>query len=292
MAGLNAIARTCDVLPGLCDRLVGQGRRYRALLAPWSIFGPRFRCPICGFDGPFVAEGRAAWRRLHARCPRCRALERHRLQKMALDRIRERRLGRFGRCLQFSQDAMTPVLRSFYAQVMIADPEPGRGLLCLDITRIDLPASSVDAVFASHVLEHVPEDMTALREIYRILAPGGLAMLPVPLVGDKTIEYSHPLASEAFHVRSPGLDYFDRYREVFDDVEVWTSAAFDETAQPWVYEDRSQWPNELAPFRRPSLGARHSDAVPVCRKASAAEQLSRPREYSAAVVRQNTPVTC
>jgi hypothetical protein len=47
-------------------------------------------------------------------------------------------------------------------------------------------------VFASHVLEHIPDDGLAIREIRRILVPDGIAILPVPLVSLKTIEYAEP----------------------------------------------------------------------------------------------------
>ena len=43
-----------------------------------------------------------------------------------------------------------------------------------------MPDASWDVVVANHVLEHV-DDRKALPEIRRILVPGGLAILPLPL---------------------------------------------------------------------------------------------------------------
>jgi SAM-dependent methyltransferase len=39
-----------------------------------------------------------------------------------------------------------------------------------------------DSFICSHVLEHVPDDGRALRELYRILKPGGKAILMVPII--------------------------------------------------------------------------------------------------------------
>ena len=64
---------------------------------------------------------------------------------------------------------------------MTCDLVPGRGDLAIDITRIDLPDSSFERVLCSHVLEHVPDDRQALAELHRVLAPGGIAIVNVPM---------------------------------------------------------------------------------------------------------------
>lgn len=134
----------------------------------------------------------------------------------------------------------------------------------LDLRSSHLPDASFDVIYASHVLEHIDRDRDALSEIRRMLAPGGLAVLPVPLVGPLTVEYAEPNPLEAFHVRAPGYDYYDRYREFFDRVEVVSSADAPTSAQTFIFEDRSKWPTRSMPDRLPSAGARHADAVPLC----------------------------
>lgn len=47
-----------------------------------------------------------------------------------------------------------------------------------DMSRVE--DASYDAFFAVHVLNHVGDDSKALREVYRILKPGGLACLTIP----------------------------------------------------------------------------------------------------------------
>jgi SAM-dependent methyltransferase len=53
-----------------------------------------------------------------------------------------------------------------------------------DLTGTPFPDDAFDIVICSHVLEHVPDDRAALREILRILAPGGRALLLTPFALD------------------------------------------------------------------------------------------------------------
>lgn len=53
----------------------------------------------------------------------------------------------------------------------------------VDITDMRLYADGIfDLIVCSHVLEHVPDDRAAIRELYRVLAPQGLAILMVPIL--------------------------------------------------------------------------------------------------------------
>ena len=60
----------------------------------------------------------------------------------------------------------------------------------IDIQALPYPDHSFDWVFCSHVLEHVPDDVQALRELQRVLKPNGRAVVlaPVSLHLDATIE--------------------------------------------------------------------------------------------------------
>jgi hypothetical protein len=114
------------------------------------------------------------------------------------------------------------------------------------------------------VLEHIPNDKKAIQEIRRILKPDGIAILPVPLVAESTIEYPEPNPHETYHVRAPGVDYFDRYTLYFSRIEKYTSDSLPEKYQLFIYEDRSRWPTVQCPLRPAMEGDRHIDIVPVC----------------------------
>lgn len=57
---------------------------------------------------------------------------------------------------------------------------PDLPLLQFDLQRCPLPDDSFDAAVLLNVLEHVADDNAAIREVYRFLKPGGLAVIEVP----------------------------------------------------------------------------------------------------------------
>jgi ubiquinone/menaquinone biosynthesis C-methylase UbiE len=98
----------------------------------------------------------------------------------------------------------------------------------MDITDIQYPDNSFDVVYCSHVLEHVPDDRKAMRELARVLKPTGWAILAVPIFNEKTFEdptITSPEERERVfrqsdHVRIYGRDFVDRLRESGFDVTV------------------------------------------------------------------------
>ena len=52
--------------------------------------------------------------------------------------------------------------------------------LHLDITNIDLPSNSMDLVLCYHILEHIPDDEKAMRELFRIMNPAGKCFIQTP----------------------------------------------------------------------------------------------------------------
>jgi len=60
-----------------------------------------------------------------------------------------------------------------------AAPTPAL-LMRSDALRLPFRDSAFDRVLGAEVLEHLPDDTTALRELHRVLAPGGLLALSVP----------------------------------------------------------------------------------------------------------------
>jgi hypothetical protein len=220
----------------------------------------RFTCPVCDFVGMFMAAGE----RQFAFCPSCHSQERHRLQALVMRELATQYDFSGMRLLHIAPElALSSRFRSSFGGYQTADIA-GNGMdLQLDLRKIALPDASVDAVYASHVLEHIDDDHAAIAEIRRILTPGGFAVLPVPILVNRTYEYDEAAPEEEYHVRAPGPDYFTRYIG-FREVRVWTSADFDERYQTWAIEDRTR-PSKRVPAEvRIMNGARHLDYVPVC----------------------------
>ncbi len=48
-----------------------------------------FVCPICGYEGVFLDRNAETGKRRHAECPKCHALERHRLQWLVLHELQK-----------------------------------------------------------------------------------------------------------------------------------------------------------------------------------------------------------
>ena len=69
-----------------------------------------------------------------------------------------------------------------------------------DALAMPFPDASFDRVIAAEVLEHIPDDMAAMREIHRVLKPGGMAAVTVPSFLPERICWA---LSEAYHT-APG----------------------------------------------------------------------------------------
>lgn len=237
-----------------------------SLHAKLNSTSPKFHCPVCEFKGPFVTLEAVYGRRLHAQCPRCGALERHRLMVLAM-RDAEARFSFTGRdVLHFAPEPFfSGALKARSRTYRTSDLVMRNVDMRADMTDIPVESESIDLLIASYILQYVSDDLRALREIRRVLRPGGLAILPVTIVSDRTVEYPEPnLHESGGHVRAPGEDYFDRMSSIFSEVELKRSSDYPETYQTWVYEDRSQWPTPEMPLRRPMPGERHLEYIPLC----------------------------
>jgi SAM-dependent methyltransferase len=195
-----------------------------------AVYAGRARyCPICeGSSRRFLPFGVVL--REDAQCPRCLALERHRLLWLFLSRRTDLFDGRPKRVLHVAPEfAFAPRLRKRLGEsYLTADLENPRAMVKMDITRIQFPDESFDVILCSHVLEHVSDDRQAMRELRRVLRSSGWAILLVPIFGERTFEDPSIVDPrerlKAFHqedhVRLYGPDYVDRLRDEGFEVEV------------------------------------------------------------------------
>lgn len=225
----------------------------------------KFECPVCCYQGPFLNLNTPFGLRKHAKCPNCGALERHRIQYLVTNSILNNRDLSMLKMLHFAPE---PFFRNFFSkrfsQYKTADLNMPEVDYCVDLQDLPFKAQSYDFVFASHVLEHIPDDGKAISEIRRILKPNGVAILPVPLVAEKTIEYPEPNPNDGYHTRAPGFDYFERFNRHFSKVEKYSSDVFPTKHQVYIYEDRTKWPIKECPLRPSMEGDKHVIIIPVC----------------------------
>jgi SAM-dependent methyltransferase len=157
--------------------------------------------------------------RPEARCPQCGSLERHRLFKFWFDSHKGEMAGR--RLLHFAPEAMIAAqLRPVVTEYVSADLSPVADLQ-IDIENMALPNDRFDIIVCLHVLEHV-SDRAALAEMRRVLAPGGLALLMIPIIDGWPTTYEDPAICDADsreihfgqedHVRYFGADFRERVR--------------------------------------------------------------------------------
>ncbi len=93
-----------------------------------------------------------------------------------------------------------------------------------DICNLPFADNNYDIIFCNHVLEHIPEDTTAMQELYRVLKPGGMAILQIPQDLSRAITFADDtiidqkerakIFGQYDHVRVYGRDYFDTLRRI------------------------------------------------------------------------------
>jgi SAM-dependent methyltransferase len=198
----------------------------RRAAAPLTTRGEGRSCPVCGWTGGrFVTFGRDPNTRRDAQCPRCGSLERHRLAYVHLKDV----LGPAETTLHVAPErATSPWLRRVSAEYTSIDLTGAKAMRAADITDlVDFDDGSLTLVYCSHVLEHVPDDVAAIREMHRVLAPGGKAVVLVPTkdgLTDEDPSLTDPAEQlarfgQVDHVRLYGDDIVDRLRAPGFEVE-------------------------------------------------------------------------
>lgn len=191
--------------------------------------GKSHECPICESQFrkfmPYGIETRS-----NVLCPKCLSLERHRLIWLYL----KKETDFFTKQIKFLHVAPEQCFHTRFRnaeniEYVTADLESPLADLHFDLHKIPLEDDSFDFFMCNHVLEHVEDDYMVMKEIKRILKPGGVAILQVPQDYSLDVTYedstiTDPLEREKHflqkdHVRLYGLDYPNRLRSVGFEVE-------------------------------------------------------------------------
>ncbi len=215
------------------DFVIKEYRNYHSRKNIEYFQGEKVICPICKsrfrMFAPFGIP-----KRENALCPRCGSLERHRLLFLYLkdklnlfDEKENLRLLHFGpeealyhifdkkQNIQYFPCDLVPKNYNFKGSSQVQK---------VDISNIPFEENFFDAILCVHVLEHIPDDLHAMAELYRVMKKGGWGILQVPI--DDTREHTYEDATittpkarhKAFgqydHFRWYGHDYKDRLKSV------------------------------------------------------------------------------
>jgi SAM-dependent methyltransferase len=187
--------------------------------------GNKVQCPVCnGRFRKFLPYGYIESRE-NVLCPGCLSLERHRLLWLYL----KNRTNFFTASLKVLHVAPEQCFYKRFRKLenlhyITADLESPIADVKLDIQEIPFNDNEFDVVICNHVLEHVPDDRKALREIFRVLKRGGYAILQVPTAYDMPVTKEDPavtdpnerqrLFRQKDHYRLYGKDYTERVMSV------------------------------------------------------------------------------
>jgi predicted SAM-dependent methyltransferase len=213
---------------------------------PW--YFPR-KCPLCGWRfRRFLSGGVPAsilveknviggGYRSNMVCPHCCSTDRERLVYLYL-RTNKWIFSQPVKVLHVAPEAqLQRVLRGRsnidYLSVDLNSP---LAMVKMDLTQVELDSNSFDGIICNHVLEHIPEDGKAISELFRILRPGGWAILQVPVslalretLEDSTIadpEERLRLFGQVDHVRIyAACDYRRRLERAGFAVTLWSAAS-------------------------------------------------------------------
>ncbi len=189
----------------LYDAVRRHGKTFKRAVKLHRYLGADYECPICSVGlNAFRPIGKSYWRdferfgAIHAptsmetfnvtafTCPSCGASDRERLIAIYLEQVFcQFDPRRTYRLLEFAPNEALPKKIKQYPFIAYRSADLSRRTVD---ERVDLTAmtghtdSSIDVILCSHVLEHIPKDRKAMREICRVLKPDGLALILVPIV--------------------------------------------------------------------------------------------------------------
>jgi len=222
--------------------------------------GKGVECSVCDSEfRKFLPYGRSG--RDNALCPNCLSLERHRLMYLYL----QRKTNFFKDNLKLLHVAPEYCFIDRFERLknidyITADIESPLAKVKMDIHQIPFEANTFDVTFCNHVMEHVDDDLKAMSELYRVLKPGGWAIIQSPQDWTRDTTFEDPTITDPKererlfwqddHVRLFGKDYGKRLEQ----------AGFKVTEDRFVMDELT--PAEVKRFALPS-----NEIIYFCQKA-------------------------
>jgi hypothetical protein len=239
--------KVVDMLKRLIKKILPQDVRIG--LRKIYYYGHKFNCNLCGASVRTLFDSGSDLSilreleviggfRANDRCPVCLMGARTRLVGYYLEHELFERSNRPGRILHIAPEReLSRLIRRELANVEyvatdlhIEHYERAMALVEADITSLPWDCNSFDVIICNHVLEHIPDDRKAMRELYRVTRPHGIAILQVPIASKLSATIEDPSVrckkererrfGQGDHVRIYGPDYADRLQREGFKVEI------------------------------------------------------------------------
>jgi len=190
----------------------------------WLYAGNRYECPICGHHYRKLLPYGYVSSRENALCPCCMSLERHRQIWLFL-KIETNFFTRSAKMLHIAPEYC--FIKRFQAMSNLdyysADLESPLARIKMDIQKIPFEENFFNVIFCNHIMEHVDDDRLAMRELYRVMKPGGWGIIQSPVNYERAVTYEDSSITspeerlkhfgQKDHLREYGRDYAGRLRE-------------------------------------------------------------------------------
>jgi SAM-dependent methyltransferase len=215
--GLHRIVRRYQQLGFAATADYLRRRIDNSVIALVNRVGPaRYLCPCCGWRGArFLDFAGHGYGLSNCSCPRCGSHPRHRGLFLFLGKLLSE-LAPGAAVLHLAPEGS--VGRAFTTRrdlvYVTGDLTMRSAAARLDVNRLPFREGAFDLLLSSHMLEHLPSDGAALREMARVVKRGGVAVILVPTWQDwesrPTEEFGAPNRLLDNHYRQYGSDVVAR----------------------------------------------------------------------------------
>lgn len=157
------------------------------------------------------------------KCPRCHANDRERHLFLYFKVNNFEKIIYKKNILHFAPERhLSKLIKNYNPNIYIqCDLQPkSEDIKKINIENIPHENETFDLVIANHVLEHVTNDILAIKEIYRVLKPNGFSVLQVPISAKLPSTFSDTKINDTDlkkffygqedHVRLYGQDFIER----------------------------------------------------------------------------------
>ncbi|MFA5573735.1 MAG: methyltransferase domain-containing protein [Brumimicrobium sp.] len=194
-------------------------------VAPIIYKGNEVECPVCERSfRKFLSYGSSVSHRENVLCPYDLTLERHRLIWFYL----KEHTDFFSKPIELLHIAPEQCFHGLFKKqanlkYLTGDLVSPIADMHFDLHEIPLEDNRFDVTFCNHVMEHVDDPIQCMKELYRVLKPGGWGIMQVPQDLSREVTYEDPTITspaerekhfwQKDHLRLFGRDYPDWLRK-------------------------------------------------------------------------------